>query len=1543
MPCDVARNIPFSKRPMAGLHFDITGDNSNFLRKLQEAENGVKSTSKQIEQSGLGIEELFNRMIKSAAAFGAGFTAKELISNIIQVRGEFQQLEVAFKTMLGSEDKANTLMQQLVKTAATTPFDLQGVANGAKQLLAYGENVENVNDDLIRLGNIAAGLSQPLGDIVYLYGTTMTQGRLYTQDLNQFTGRGIPMIRELAKQFGVAENEVKSLVEAGKVGFPEVQKVIMSLTNEGGMFFNLMQEQSKTITGQISNIEDAIATMFNEIGRANEGVINDALSGVSYLVENYEKVGREIMAVVSAYGAYKAVLMSVTAYQGVVTGMTYATEIAELSKLVPAKEKSINADLEAAVASGRLTQERATEVTAIRAQISALVTKAEIEQKSAIAAVASAQKEFDTAKQRLQVAQDAVDGMDDWIARAEDLGDAELANTYRIQLAEKSIELQSASIQYNTAAKTLNEAKTKEKIATETAETLKTNVNTASTIANAKATNILTIAKTKLASVSKVLGLSLLTNPYVLAAAAIAGLTYGIYKLVTAESDTEKAIRETNNALEAQKNYYDSLSDKLNRLAGTATSESESTSKRVKALEELKQIMPSVFKDLDLEAAKRMNINEILKAGNEELERQRRIGAKVKLVQAQQELQSIDNQIVRTNNAGGYTGKLKKQREAALKSVDLWQKEVNDIVSMQNKVKEAENNDAKTQNKSFWENKKKEAEDARNALDVSQKNSEEWNKYTKQIQEAQKQIDKYSSSSKPDNQSEKIREQNNRIKVLQETQAIERQRRIVDLESQIEQSRINSMADGSEKVQAQMKLDHQKEMQELQRQKQESIRAEIQAQKELFDAQEELKAKQNKDYVKKVFDPSTVNIDKITASWDKIISRTEAKQGVDEWQKREDAMNKYLIDYGTFSQKKAAIDKKFQDAINKEDNLGAKNTLQNQWDEAISSLNVDKLKKSINWELVFGDLSKASKENLEKVRKQLKEFKNSKEYQSMDVENKKIIDEALNNIQTAVIDRGGILGDLPAQLDELRVAQEELGKAQEEYNKAIASGTEAEQEAATEKRNAAQNRLQNAQTNVQKSAEKTTSNITTLANVITELGSNSEMSLSQVGQLAGTLADTFSKSGEKIGGIIGAIFSALDSIGQQGLDGFLGNIFDSIFSAAYGAWDTVFGWTGLDFGGESDPHLQRDIENLTQSNQDLEMAIDNLADKMEETSVVESTELYNQQKSNLEQQMRNTQEMMQRSAAAYSGGFLGMGGSHSSNKKINDSMSSSDWDRISKLLGVTVRNAGDFWNLTSEQMAKVAYEATDLYTKIKNAADDGYRDAAQYMDSYIAYYKELEELQNAYYEKLTSTSFDSVKDNFRNSLLDMKDNAEAFTEDFEEMMQNALLEIMMTDVYDKRLQEWYSNFAKRVESDKELTPAEMDASKQEYLDIVEQAKAEWEDYQKIFGFGTSSTNSQSATSGGFETMSQDTATELNGRFTALQVAGEEMKNQITNAVIGVNSLVSISTEGNTTLSNILNQHVITNGYLEDIVKYTKPILEFGNKFDKMITIFNDRL
>lgn len=298
---------------MAGLKFDITGDNSNMLSALQGVQNGVRQTQKVAEESGRGIEQIFSKIQTAATAALGAFSAKEFGSKVLNIRGQFQQLEVAFTTMLGSATEANRLMDQLVKTAATTPFDLQGVANGAKQLLAYGISAKDVNGTLVRLGDIAAGLSIPLGDLVYLYGTTMVQGRMFTQDLRQFQGRGVPIAEELAKQFGVAKEKVGELVTAGKVGSEEFSKAIISMTSEGGKFAGLMEHQSHTITGQISNIEDAIDTMFNEIGRKSEGVINAGLSGVSYLVENWETIGKVVLEVAIAYGTYKAALLAVYA------------------------------------------------------------------------------------------------------------------------------------------------------------------------------------------------------------------------------------------------------------------------------------------------------------------------------------------------------------------------------------------------------------------------------------------------------------------------------------------------------------------------------------------------------------------------------------------------------------------------------------------------------------------------------------------------------------------------------------------------------------------------------------------------------------------------------------------------------------------------------------------------------------------------------------------------------------------------------------------------------------------------------------------------------------------------------------------------------------------------------------------------------------------------------------------------------------------------------------------------------------------------------
>lgn len=599
-------------------------------------------------------------------------------------------------------------------------------------------------------------------------------------------------------------------------------------------------------------------------------------------------------------------------------------------------------------------------------------------------------------------------------------------------------------------------------------------------------------------------------------------------------------------------------------------------------------------------------------------------------------------------------------------------------------------------------------------------------------------------------------------------------------------------------------------------------------------------------------------------------------------QEYRDKATQSLIDYnkqyGTYQEKRLAIAMDYARKIaaaEKEGDEYKKKALEQERKESLSALDFSELKDSIDWEVVFGDLDKVAKESLEKVKRRLKQFKNSEEYKNMDIDQKKVIDEAINNIQNTLIDKGGLLADLPNQLKELAISQTELAQAQDEYNQAMRDGTDEQKESATKKLNNAVRNQQNAQVNVEKSGEKAKSNLIALSGAITELGSSSEMSLSQIGNLAGDITDIFMEAGSKIGGIIGAAFSLLDTIGKQGLDGFVDNIVGSVFKSVGGIWNTLtFGLIG---NKESDPHLQEDLERLTISNEALKASIDNLAEKMDESAVSDASDIYEKQKQNLEETMANTQEMMRREGAAWDNGFFGIGGTHSSNKRVNDAMSASDWERVSKAAGVSVRDVGEFWNLTSEQMYNVANEASDLYAKIKQHADDGYRNAAQYMDDYIEYWKQLEELEESKFEKQTDTSFDSLRNEFKESLLDMESDVDDFASKFEKTMQQAMIESMMSDTYSKQLKEWYKDFANAM-SDGNLSKDEQFNLRTDWDDIVNDALAEREALKKMLGWESSSADSgssQSPSSGALTTMSQDS-------ISTFEAIGRNMQTHLAN-------------------------------------------------------------
>lgn len=1392
---------------MAGIHFDITGDNSNFLRRLREVENGVKNTSKQIEQSGLGIEELFNRMTRAAAAFGAGFTAKELISNIAQVRGEFQQLEVAFKTMLGSEDKANALMQQLVKTAATTPFDLQGVANGAKQLLAYGENVENVNDDLIRLGNIAAGLSQPLGDIVYLYGTTMTQGRLYTADLNQFTGRGIPMIRELAKVFGVAEGEVKSLVEAGKVGFPEVQKVIQNLTNEGGMFYNLMQEQSKTITGQISNIEDAVSTMFNEIGKANEGIINEALSGVSYLVENYEKVGKVLVGLVATYGVYKVAVMTVTALQALQASGIAALTIAE------------------------------------RAHYGWLVLQ-------------------------------------------------------------------------TTAQKALNAV--------------------------------------------------MFTNPYVLLATAVVGLGAAMWSLSDNTTSAERALDSYNKKIEKLNTDEEDRKRTLEGLVSTINSEVEADVTKLKALKDIEELYPALFRKYVDEKGHIQDLIGFWKAYNEEVVKSRTQSKQAIVESLEQQIKSAEwayNLAKKENNRSEM--KVQAQRIEDLKNELANARK--DVLSEINVQLEVENRQ-ETKETTYQEdlaNAKAEWEKAKKGYESLIKDQTATSKQVKEAKDKMEASEKAYKDLGGVTGSELTRQENLAKKQKENQEKLDGQ--LLSLRRQNQQDEINLMKEGTEKKLEQIDFDYQKQLDAIRKQEEEWSKA----------GNGKLTDKQVREISEAYANAESMR--------DKDITNVTKEQLKAEQQ----ALNDYLKEYGTFQQQKLAIAQEYSEKIRKaQEESGANSAqvklLEKQRDVAIQNKETEAIKANIDWVTVFGEFGSMFSDMVKPALDEAKKYVRTDKFKNSDQASQKSLIDAISQMEKSLGGTSGVdfkkLGeDVKAyhtaeqnRINAIEIetaALEKLKKSQDDYAKAQKSGTEEEKQVTANALDIARQNADIASANVKTQTDIANQAQRNVTDTATRLKASMENLLGGLQQISsGGLYNAYSgiiktvngfkdvigKTSESLQGvpIVGWILSIIDVL-KDGLSDLVGGLLDAVLNAVsriisdvlsgdlfVTIWNSLKNGIGnilnaISFGGFNSlfgiggnkKEVEEAINRLTDRNETLQTAIEDLTDEMKASkgtqSVAAYRDAYKYQKETIDNYKRIAQEQ-----ARYSG-------SHHSWNYYWGGFSQEQIDRLSGKIGRDWN--GDIWNLTPEEM-KMLRETVDMWETIQNTGKGGYGDRlTDKLNDYIDQAGTLEELTNELYEGLTGMSFDSMYDSFVDNLMDMKYDAKAASEDISEYFMRAMLSNKIGELYSEKLEEWWEKFGASME-DNELTEEERKALQDEYMKYVDEAMKLRDELAAATGYDKISQEaaSQSASSKGFQTMSQDTGEELNGRFTALQVSNEEIKSQMINVVVGIGSLVSISTEGNATLGNILNQHVITNGYLEDIVKYTKPILELGSKLDKIV-------
>lgn len=586
-----------------------------------------------------------------------------------------------------------------------------------------------------------------------------------------------------------------------------------------------------------------------------------------------------------------------------------------------------------------------------------------------------------------------------------------------------------------------------------------------------------------------------------------------------------------------------------------------------------------------------------------------------------------------------------------------------------------------------------------------------------------------------------------------------------------------------------------------------------------------------------------------------------------EWQEKDlQSWIDYNREYGTYQQKRLAIMREYTLKSSKESlNGNDKRMLARQRDEALSELDFNELKDTINWDVVFGNLDKVAKKELQKVKRQIVSFRNSPEFKkSATPEQMQVIEEAIGKIDSEVIEKGGLFGNLTESIREYSEAVDELTAAQRDYDEAVRQygADSAEAEAARKKRNKAEAGERNAGNNLEASKDKAVRNITAVADAMNTLG-EADMSLSSFGSAVGSLVDTLSASGSKIGGIIAAILAILDQIGQKGLEGFVGNILETVMHAAGGLWDSIgrlFGVKGLGgiFKGADYSGYNEMVDQYNRLNEIWDELIDKKKEYIETSYGAEAQKVGEEalalQRTAIDSYRILGKERLNSGAST---------GSHSIGVRQRKWMSSQDWAAAGAALGEDFYRYGigegrmtGLFDLSVEQLEKLKSEAPTFWAKL----DD---DVRNYLDKIIEGSEKLGDIQAQIKEQLTQMSFDSMRDAFYDTLLDMESGAEDFSEDFSEYLQKAILKTSLSKVYDKRLQEWYDKFA-NYNKEGGIDTGEYKDLQQEWNDIVKDALEERDSLKDIFGWTSSSSSSQSGRAGTVTSMTEETAGRLEG-------------------------------------------------------------------------------
>lgn len=1580
---------------MPSIKFDTIVETAKVVSGFRDIQNAVHQTAERVEKDGKSIDDVISNIQNSMNIAIGGWSIGKFVNQMMQVRGQFQQTEMAFKTMLQSEEKADALMKQLIRTAAVTPFGVEDVTEGAKQLLAFNVAAEDVNKTLIGLGDVAAGMGLNLKDLVMLYGTTIAKGKMDTMDLYQFLNRGIPIADEIAKVMGLdvtnAIKEVQKQIKAGKVTSDIFIQAMQSMTAEGSKFGGLMEAQSKTITGQISNIEDAIEQMFNDLGKSQEGVINTGLGVVSTLVENWETVGKVLMTVVAAYGAYKAAVITMIALEKARIAIGSAQAFLSLAR-------SISSAKDAMLLFNMATS--ANPLGLLLGTVAAGITLFSVFGGSAEDASTTTNKFGDDATKAS--------------SRVESLLDVIKA------LGDKTNEQAKKSKAYKDAVNELSTIYAEYGI---TIDKIKEDES-----------NLVDVKQQEIDKSNELIEQ---------------------IKLESAERNRANAISQVND--DYNKKITEAQEDLLKNLKDAYGNEGRGISLKIQDLvseEELKKLaqyrndMRTLNKDTaeynaSLQgylALRKKLADEAAKAavgfGKQSDEARLEMTKYVDTMERARD--EYNSQVSIINKAADATEDFGNKATSTKNRINALQKQLQgageDVHVLYNRVKEfmqnySENNinfhvnfDAKIpswmQNMNIPElgrlgkyfsalardlaNNKKSGALVNgkwmSTNDIAQRGWDYTNaantKQTKAEDDAkQKRREKEEAEANAKKNAAKAKKAAADAKKLAEDRKKAQEELNEDLK-QLQQENIDTdisqMQEGTEKKIAEIKNDYAKRKAEI-------------------DKQEAEFKKKNKEAGKKVT---------LTSAQSNALSKAR-DLATQEYNKKLDEVNReaitsmrdYLKEYGSLYQQKQAIAEEYEEKIAKAQTEGEKLSLQQQRKKDLQTIEINAIRQNIDWGSVFGDFGAMFKDQLEPTIEKLQELSKS----TTDVNEQKTIQELISKLQGSatvwdsdifkkVSDdinayQSAMQGYIDAQEREIEAtkavtkAQEDLAKAKKSGDKTSISKAEANLSRAQGVLATASNNVlefgssvQKASSDLQTSAQKAVSLFQQLENGLQGLTSgslkgigNSILGLDKLfgGSMQKDVANTLAKGIQGLlgkdsdaaksltkalgdsgmeGEIISAILGILDIL-KDGFGTLISNLMDTVFGAVTAILDDAlsgdivmkplnsignnvshilntlsFGGFNSLFGGDGNAKKVNDtIERLTDRNTLLQQSIEDLTDAMENSFGSKATSYYEQAYKNQQETNQNYLDIAKAQASYH--------GSHHSWNAYWGGFGSDEMDWIKK--NVKSDFNGDLFSLSPEEM-KLLRGNVAIWEHIENTGKGNYGGRlTEKLNDYIDQAGKLEELSEQFKENLTQISFSGMRDSFLTDLMDMKkdgsDFASEMADDFAEKMQKSLLSFSMEDLINGDLKKLYDDWAKAMkDKNGKLTKDDVDAFYKRYDDIVQEGLKRRDEWAKVTGYTGSSSSSQTATSGGWASMGQDTADELNGRFTALQIAGESIAQNMTTTISQMESIVTLGISTNGAVLEIRNMMIMTNSYLEDIVKYSKLTYnDFGTKLDDM--------